>query len=120
MLGMASHRQLFAVVFVNSLMLPTPLLESNKFAGHQEARLYVPILHRDSSVSVSLSQDPSHLSIASANPDVLAAVFFAAADASLQPSFFINVIISSGFSLFNSRIWYELFGLVVFDMDSLG
>jgi len=32
------------------------------------------------------------------------AVFFAVADASLQPYFFINVIISSGFSLFNSRI----------------
>ena len=82
MLGMASHRQLFAVVFVNSLMLPTPLLESNKFAGHQEARLYVPILHRDSSVSVSLSQDPSHRLIASIFPYVLAAAFFAAVDAS--------------------------------------
>ena len=112
MLGMASHCQLFVpVIVVNSLMYPTPSMESNKFAGHQEARLYVPILHRDSSVSVSLSQDPSHLSIASANPDVLADVFFAAADASLQPSFFINVIISSGFSLYL---------IVVFDMDSLG
>ena len=64
------------------------------------------------------SKTQSHRAIASANPNVLGCLLCCCGRL-LAALFFINVIISSGFSLFNSRIWYGLFGLVVFDMDSL-
>jgi len=130
MLGMASHHQLFAVVFVNSLMLPTPSLESTKFAGHQEATVcpnfalwlfgLLGYCKKKNSSSLREPLRPEATERSLAPIQMYSAVFFAVADASLQPYFFINVIISSGFSLFNSRIWYGLFGLVVFDMVTLG
>ena len=83
MLGMASHRQLFAVVFVNSLMLPTPSLESTKFAGHQEATVcpnfalwLFGLLGYCKKKKLLRLREPliktrSHWAIASVNPDVL-------------------------------------------------
>ena len=81
MLGMASHHQLFAVVFVNSLMLPTPSLESTKFAGHQEATVcpnfalwlfrLLGYCKKKTLPSPWASKTRSHRAIASVNPDVL-------------------------------------------------
>jgi len=98
MLGMASHHQLFAVVFVNSLMLPTPSLESTKFAGHQETtvcpnfalwlfRLLGYCKKKLFRLREPLRPEATERSLAPIQ--MYSAVFFAVADASLQPYFLL-------------------------------